>query len=251
MAKKVLIPLPSSDFDPTECAIPWKVLRSKGVEIQFTTPSGQRAQCDLRMLNGGGLGLLTPFLIADTNARAAYAELEKSFEFLNPISWNEIDASHFDGILLPGGHAPGMKEYLESTTLQKVVVDFFSSNKIVGAICHGVVLAARSKNNGESVLKNRKTTALLKSQELLAWSLTYLWLGNYYRTYPQTVEDEVIGVLKSREQFLKGPSPLLRDNPEHLSRGFTVRDGNYLSARWPGDAHRFADEFFKLLNGLS
>ena len=29
--------------------------------------------------------------------------------------------------------------------------------------------------------------------------------------------------------------------------GFTVRDGNWLSARWPGDAHRFASEFVAML----
>ena len=28
---------------------------------------------------------------------------------------------------------------------------------------------------------------------------------------------------------------------------FVVRDGNYLSARWPGDVHRFAREFSALL----
>jgi hypothetical protein len=38
-----------------------------------------------------------------------------------------------------------------------------------------------------------------------------------------------------------------RDSPEHLEAGFTVRDGAYLSARWPGDAHRFAAEFNGLL----
>jgi len=27
-----------------------------------------------------------------------------------------------------------------------------------------------------------------------------------------------------------------------------VRDGNYLSARWPGDAHRFAGEFAAMLS---
>jgi hypothetical protein len=29
--------------------------------------------------------------------------------------------------------------------------------------------------------------------------------------------------------------------------GFTVRDGEYLSARWPGDAHRFAAEFAAMI----
>jgi hypothetical protein len=32
-----------------------------------------------------------------------------------------------------------------------------------------------------------------------------------------------------------------------LTFGFTVRHGHYLSARWPGDAHRFASEFAAMI----
>jgi len=247
MGKKVLIPIPSTDFDPTECAVPWKLLRSRGIQIDFATPTGRQAHCDLRMIDGNGLGVLAPLLIADKNGRQAYLELEQSSEFHHPISWDQIESSNYDGIILPGGHAQGMKEYLESKKLQQIIPEFFSANKTVGAICHGVVLAVRSKLNGESVLKGRRTTALLKTQEMLAWSLTCLWLGSYYRTYNQTVEDEVTLGLESADHFMAGPTPMLRDSIHNIDRGFIVRDGNYLSARWPGDAHRFAIEFFKML----
>jgi protease I len=248
MAKTVLIPLPSKDFDPTECAIPWKILNDNGVLVRFATPVGERPQCDLRMLNGIGLGILAPILAADQHGKYAYRELEKNFEFQNPIRWSEISADKFDGLILPGGHALGMKEYLEADLLKNAVSHFFELAKPVGAICHGVVLAARSKINGESVLKGRKTTALLATQELLAWSLTRLWLGNYYRTYPQTVEAEVRMSLNSPTHFQRGPIPFLRDCKERLDRGFVVRDRNYLSARWPGDAHRFGLEFLSMLD---
>ena len=124
----------------------------------------------------------------------------------------------------------------------------FAAQKPVGAVCHGVVLVARSLGgDGLSVLHGRKTTALLKTQELLAWSVTRPWLGDYYRTYPQTVQDEVTEALASPEDFVAGSPPLLRDAPGKLSRGFAHRDGNYLSARWPGDVHRFAEEFAAML----
>ena len=32
-----------------------------------------------------------------------------------------------------------------------------------------------------------------------------------------------------------------------LGVGFTVRDGDHLSPRWPGDAHRFAAEFAAMI----
>src|SRR5690606_36211417 len=115
--------------------------------------------------------------------------------------WKNIKVEHYDGIILPGGHAQEMKEYLESNILQECVGKFFKANKPVGAICHGVVLAARSKINGVSVLNGRKTTALLSSQEILAWLLTCCWLGYYYRTYQQTVEAEVKESLNTHSDF--------------------------------------------------
>jgi putative intracellular protease/amidase len=55
----------------------------------------------------------------------------------------------FDGLLLPGGHrARGMREYLESNVLQRLVAQFFEACLPVAAICHGVLLAARSVDFG-------------------------------------------------------------------------------------------------------
>ena len=49
------------------------------------------------------------------------------------------------------------------------------------------------------------------------------------------------------EDFISGPLPVRRDSAARLGVGFTVRDGHYLSARWPGDAHRFASEFAAMI----
>jgi hypothetical protein len=66
--------------------------------------------------------------------------------FRRPISYGEIRAADFDGLILSGGHAPGMRVYLGSGVLQSAVGDFFAQKKPVGAICHGVLLAARSSS---------------------------------------------------------------------------------------------------------
>ncbi|KYG64334.1 glutamine amidotransferase [Bdellovibrio bacteriovorus] len=246
--KKVLMPLPKKDFDPTEAAVPWRTLSRAGVQIYFATSDGGKATCDDRMISGDGLGVLAPLLVADKNAQAAYEDMIQCSEFRSPLKWENAREVDFDGLILPGGHAPGMKEYLESPVLQSQTAAFFERGKPVGAICHGVVLVARSKcGNGQSVLYGRKTTSLLQSQELLAWNLTRWWLGDYYRTYPQTVEAEVRQSLQAPQDFLRGPLPLSRDSDSSLSAGFAVCDENYVSARWPGDAHLFARKFLERL----
>jgi protease I len=247
---KVLLPLPTQDFDPTESAVPWQVLTQAGHQVVIATPTAQMARADVRMLTGQGLGPFKSLLAADRNGRLAYLAMQASPAFRAPLAYDGLRAEDYDALLLPGGHAPGMREYLESHVLQGLVTAMFAHDKPVAAICHGVVLAVRSLGpDGLSVLHGRKTTALLKSQELLAWTATRAWLGDYYRTYPQTVQDEVREALASPADFIAGPPPLLRDAPDRLGRGFTHRDGNYLSARWPGDAHRFASEFRDLLGG--
>jgi protease I len=247
---RILIPLAAYGFDPTETAIPWKVLSREGHEIVFASPEGKIAAADSRMLNGAGLGILKRLLRAREDAVAAYHEMEQSPEFIHPIAYNTIKEAAFDALLLPGGHDKGVKEYLESTILQQTVVDFFRVKKPVAAICHGVVLAARSIDpaTGKSVLYNYKTTALLKSQELTAYNITRFWLKDYYLTYPQhTVQDEVTAALADKRDFICGPKPLFRDRIDNIERGFTVKDRNYLSARWPGDAYRFSLEFLRML----
>jgi len=244
----VLVPLPNSDFDPTEAAVPWKILTSQGHAVVFATPDGRAGLADQRMLTGRGLGILAPMFRADANGQQAYRELEKSREFREPLRYDEIRAANFDAVILPGGHAPGMKPYLESELLQATVVEAFQSEKPVAAICHGVLVAARSRSrSGRSVLYGKRTTALPKNMELTAWALTCAWLGDYYRTYPTTVEDEVREALARPQDFIRGPISVRRDTSANVSAGFSVLDGQYLSARWPGDAHRFGSEFAELL----
>lgn len=245
---RILIPLPRTDFDPTESAVPWLALCAAGHAVSFATPEGAPGEADPIMVTGKGLGPLAPLLMADANGRRAYASMASSAEFQKPMPYADIQSSDFDALLLPGGHAPGMRPYLESVILQSQIARFFAADKPVAAICHGVLLAARSRSAaGRSVLYGRKTTALTKTLELSGWALTCLWMGRYYRTYAQILQDEVTSVLAAPEDFIQGPAAVTRDSPGNLAPGFCVKDGNYLSARWPGDAHRFAAEFVKML----
>ena len=287
MAVKILVPLPRRDFDPSEAAVSWRILHAAGHALYFATPDGAPAAADPVMLSGEGLDvwgwiaglrklpLIGLALRANRTARRAYAEMIGDAQYCDPCRYDEIDADSFDALLLPGGHAKGMREYLESDRLQAVTAVFFDAGKPVAAICHGVVLAARSRSStsGQSVLHGHKTTALTWSLEKNAWNLTRwwgrFWDSGYYRTYSEQrgepsgyrgVQQEVTRALARPEDFLDVPagvadglrkrSGLFRDGTDDARPAFVVRDGRYVSARWPGDVHTFARTFAQLLAEL-
>jgi putative intracellular protease/amidase len=176
--------------------------------------------------------------------------MTETAEFRAPIAWNDIDHRDFDGLVLPGGHAPGMRQYLGSALLQRKVAEFWALARPVGAICHGVLVLARTRDGatGKSVIANRRTTCLLKYQERSAYLLTAWRLGRYFRTYPAYVEDEVTASLDDRDQLEHGPRVYARRGTAFDDApAFVVQDGNYVSARWPGDAYLFARRFLAIL----
>lgn len=290
----ILMPLPSRDFDPTEVCITWRILFDAGHEVIFATPDGLPAVADPLMISGEGLDawgwvpglkklkVLGWLLRAQAPARRAYASVQKTDAFSRPLSYqqalNRDQAQPFDALVLPGGHAKGMRTYLESPVLQTLVVRFFEplqpadKHRPVAAVCHGVLLAARSRPpaTGRSVLWGRKTTALTWKLEKSAWDLTRWWARfwdpDYYRTYTESagepmgywsVESEVKRALCSEADFVDVPaaephrwrktSGLHRDRDGDTRAAWVVQDGSYLSARWPGDVHTLAHRFVDLL----
>ncbi|OJF14792.1 type 1 glutamine amidotransferase domain-containing protein [Couchioplanes caeruleus] len=243
---RVIMPLPDRDFDVTEVAVPWRLLTDAGHEVVF---AGERAGADLaadpRLISGVLFGQLG----AEPEPRRFYTQLTDAAAFRSPIAWADLRPDEYDGMILAGGHAPGMRQYLGSELLRTKVAEFWSLRRPVGAICHGVLVLARTRDpvSGRSVIADRQTTCLPKYMERGAYYLTAWRLGRYYRTYPRYVEDEVTAALDDPAQFHRGPRTFARATMTDDRLAFVVEDGNYVSARWPGDAYLFTKRFQALL----
>jgi protease I len=75
MSKRIIMPLPMTDFDPSESTISWKILTANGIELFFATENGCDARCDDIMLTGKGLGLLSFLFAANINERRAFNQM--------------------------------------------------------------------------------------------------------------------------------------------------------------------------------
>jgi putative intracellular protease/amidase len=79
--RQVLVPLPDNGFDVTEVAVPWKLLTEAGYSVVFATETGRVPAAD-------------PLLV-----------------------WADLNTNEYGGLILPGGHAPGMRQYLGGVQL--------------------------------------------------------------------------------------------------------------------------------------
>jgi protease I len=68
------------------------------------------------------------------------------------IQLNKINVDDADAVLFVGG--PGVKEYWEHATAQKIAKDFLASGKLLTAICSAPVILAKA-----GLLRGKKATA--------------------------------------------------------------------------------------------
>ena len=83
MGRAVLFPLPDRDFDVTEVAVPWKLLREAGHDVVFATEAGATPAADPLLITGVIFGALG----AHAEPLAFYRELEADPAFTAPRRW--------------------------------------------------------------------------------------------------------------------------------------------------------------------
>jgi putative intracellular protease/amidase len=229
---KILMPLPDYDFDPTEASIPWLACQTKGWAVEFSTEHGNIAQADPNKLKG--------LLKASAAARAAYQKMCQDPAYQAPIPYQDIDPESYQGLLLPGGDGLGMRQYLESHILQEKVLQLWQKNILIGAICHGMLVLARTidPQTSHSVLYGYRLTALPKSLDLFAYHADQWLVKHGYIMYPKCVMEEVQQNLEHTEDLSGGPG---------IFTPYAFSDRNLISARWYLDAKVFAQHFTQAL----
>jgi putative intracellular protease/amidase len=232
---RILMPLPDHDFDPTEAAIPWKACHSQGWVVSFSTEQGNVAQGDSNKLHGPLPGLIS----AGKNALIAYQQMSNDPEFLHPIPYKDIDPGQYQALLLPGGDGLRMHQYLDSVLLREKVLQFWKQGKLIGAICHGVLVVARTidPQTNHSILYGHKVTAPPGSLDRLAYNIDSRFIKHGYIMYSKCVEDEVRDILEDPKDLLSGS----------FFTSYVVSDGDLVTSRTYMDAQAFGDRFVQEL----
>src|SRR4051812_14201690 len=93
---RILVPLPSVDFDTTEVCVPVSLLLKQGHKVTFATPDGLIAKTDPLLLTGVLFGQLG----ASDEVISLYYSMISLQSFKNPIKYDDIISYDYDGLLL-------------------------------------------------------------------------------------------------------------------------------------------------------
>jgi putative intracellular protease/amidase len=139
-----------------EIAAPYYVFKDAGAELSIASPNGGQVPLDPKSQS----------IIVATRSVKRFLKDEQAMSFLsNSTLLDEMNAMDFDMVFLPGGHGP-LWDLADNKSLKKLLESFNRDNKIIGAVCHGVVgLLSMQNESGEPLVKGKQLTCFSNSEE--------------------------------------------------------------------------------------
>ncbi|GAA5101545.1 type 1 glutamine amidotransferase domain-containing protein [Chryseobacterium ginsengisoli] len=135
----------------SEVAHPYAEFEKAGYQIDFASLTGESPFLDALNLADDPDNL--KFLIG------------KGWEKMhNAAKLSNVDVSSYDAVFVPGGLAP-MVDMPETVELKKVIAEFYETNRVVGAVCHGPVSLLNVKLSDGTYLVNSKNIASFTTEE--------------------------------------------------------------------------------------
>ena len=212
-------------------------------------------------------------LRADAGARRAYAALLEDAAFRSPLHWGAARRSRLRRAGAPRrpsgpGDAPVPREPRGAADGRRRLPGREAGRRHLPRRPGGRP-GRGPRHRAARCCTGGATTALTWALERKAWGIarwSRFWDPSYYRTYVEepgqpwgymSVQQEVTRALADPGDFAdvargtrdwrRKTSGRARDSLDDARPAWVVRDGSYVSARWPGDAHTFARTFAEVL----
>ena len=123
--------------------------KKRGYDIVIASPKGGDTPVD-------PMSLKTMYM--DKLSKSCWDDSEFRDVLRHTKSLDEVSGEMFDCIYLAGGHG-AMFDFTDNAVLQELIKNHYESNKIVGAICHGVCGLLNVKlSDGQYLVKDKKVT---------------------------------------------------------------------------------------------
>jgi putative intracellular protease/amidase len=148
-------------FWGSELIYPYDAFVRQGYEVTIASPKGGKVQLDA---------------YSDPRDASGYSKNDLlSLEYLGRSEFvallegtarvSDLRAQDFDAIVVVGGQSP-MFTFKEAGNLQELFKEFFSTEKVSAALCHGTCLLLYLTNaDGTPFVRGRKMTGFANSEE--------------------------------------------------------------------------------------
>lgn len=143
-----------------ELALPYLMLVDSGFDVEIASPLGGSVPFDPASVKPRGCNssLLERFL-SDEAAQGKVA---------NTMAVVGVNVNEFDAIMFPGGHGT-MWDLPENADVTRVIEEAYRSNKIIGAVCHGIAgLVSAKRSDGRSILYGKRVNSFTNEEEIAA-----------------------------------------------------------------------------------
>lgn len=151
---------------------PYFTFIDQGYEVNLASPQGGEPPLDPR-------SKLTENITPSNRRFDDDEKAQQAFRTTKKLS--EVNAGDFDALFYPGGHGP-MWDLAKSDQNAKLLLEFYQSNKPIGAICHGPAALLKAAEQEPQLLKGKEVTAFSNAEEKMV---------GLYKNIPFKLEDRL------------------------------------------------------------
>lgn len=139
-----------------ELYVPYTEFAKAGVNVDFVSPKGGKVTIDPLSIEV----FKEHILIENFNNNEVFNQ-----KLETTIKLDQVNFEEYEGVFIPGGYAPLFDLY-DNPTLDKILKNFISENKIISTICHaGCALLSLEVEDGISFIKDRRVTCFTDAEE--------------------------------------------------------------------------------------
>ncbi|AUP77385.1 type 1 glutamine amidotransferase domain-containing protein [Flavivirga eckloniae] len=142
-------------YELTELSRAYYVFQANGFEVDVASPLGGKPRV---IIDDDDMGVFDYAFLNDSIAQ---------FKTSNTIPTKDVIAEDYEAVYFVGGKG-AMFDFPENKAIQSIVRNYYQSNKVVGAVCHGpAALVNVTLDDGTPLLENKMVSSFTNDEELL------------------------------------------------------------------------------------
>lgn len=146
-------------FWAEELAVPHRLFRDAGIDVDIATPGGVKPTVDAASLDPANTG-------GEAEATRLRAYLDAiDGELGRPLAIADVDVSRYDAVFIPGGHGP-MADLAFDADLGRLLIAADERGQIIAPLCHGpAALLSATRADGGFQFTGRRLTTFTDDEE--------------------------------------------------------------------------------------